>query len=226
MKSLYHKDSRKRHKGPGILKVGGFGLFCLFLLWFNNWKNRITEKEIFSVLFFWLALIVSNVEELRIIIFNLFFRYFKTIVRTTEKLIKKRSATPSLCGSIQKRLLRPFGIFRVSANLEITVKWLLMTSYNQGWNEVAYLVSTVCLFSYPKKQRLTILIKYLFVKQLGEKGTGIKGRTTVQDFVQLRDSCLENGTLFEDPSFPAEDSSIYYSRRSARNFEWLRPTVI
>ncbi|XP_046442046.1 calpain-A-like isoform X6 [Daphnia pulex] len=63
-------------------------------------------------------------------------------------------------------------------------------------------------------------------KVLGEKGTGIKGRTTVQDFVQIRDSCLENGTLFEDPSFPAEDSSIYYSRRSARNFEWLRPTEI
>lgn len=63
-------------------------------------------------------------------------------------------------------------------------------------------------------------------KVLGEKGTGIKGRTNVQDFVQIRDSCLENGTLFEDASFPAEDSSIYYSRRSGRNFEWLRPTEI
>uniref|UniRef100_A0A0N8B608 Calpain-3 n=1 Tax=Daphnia magna TaxID=35525 RepID=A0A0N8B608_9CRUS len=63
-------------------------------------------------------------------------------------------------------------------------------------------------------------------KVLGEKGAGIKGRQNVQDFVQIRDSCLQNGTLFEDASFPADNSSIYYSRRSARDFVWLRPTEI
>lgn len=62
--------------------------------------------------------------------------------------------------------------------------------------------------------------------QLGERGSGIKGRSqTVQDFVQLRDSCLQNGELFEDPLFPADDSSLYYSRRAGRNFQWMRPTV-
>ncbi|XP_032781141.1 calpain-B isoform X2 [Daphnia magna] len=63
-------------------------------------------------------------------------------------------------------------------------------------------------------------------RKLGEKGAGIKGRQNVQDFVQIRDSCLQNGTLFEDASFPADNSSIYYSRRSARDFVWLRPTEI
>ncbi|XP_057376388.1 calpain-B-like isoform X3 [Daphnia carinata] len=63
-------------------------------------------------------------------------------------------------------------------------------------------------------------------KVLGEKGASIKARQNVQDFVQIRDSCLQNGTLFEDASFPADTSSIYYSRRTARDFVWLRPTEI
>lgn len=63
-------------------------------------------------------------------------------------------------------------------------------------------------------------------KVLGEKGSAIKSRQQVQDYTQLRDSCLANGTLFEDACFPADDSSLYYSRRANREFVWLRPSEI
>ena len=46
-----------------------------------------------------------------------------------------------------------------------------------------------------------------------------------QQFTRLRDQCLEEGVLFEDPEFPADDSSLYFSQSAPRNFEWLRPNV-
>ncbi|XP_004536305.1 calpain-B [Ceratitis capitata] len=42
----------------------------------------------------------------------------------------------------------------------------------------------------------------------------------------LRGSCLDNGTLFEDPAFPANNDSLMFSRRPDRYIEWLRPHEI
>ncbi|XP_046626932.1 calpain-A-like isoform X6 [Neodiprion virginianus] len=64
------------------------------------------------------------------------------------------------------------------------------------------------------------------IKVLGERGSGIRAQGTVQDFNQLRQECLSNGTLFEDPEFPAQDDSIYFSRRPDRYIEWKRPMEI
>lgn len=61
--------------------------------------------------------------------------------------------------------------------------------------------------------------------QLGEKGSGLRTRGSVQDFNQLRQECLSGGHLFEDPEFPASDSSLYYSKRPDRYIEWKRPMV-
>ncbi|XP_023725352.1 calpain-A isoform X5 [Cryptotermes secundus] len=61
---------------------------------------------------------------------------------------------------------------------------------------------------------------------LGEKGSGLRARGQVQDFFKIRDQCLEEGTLFEDPEFPAEDSSIYFSKTPPRPIEWKRPMEI
>ncbi|KRX84405.1 Calpain clp-1 [Trichinella sp. T6] len=44
-----------------------------------------------------------------------------------------------------------------------------------------------------------------------------------QDFYALRDECLQNKTLFEDSQFPASMSSLFFSRRSFENVEWMRP---
>ncbi|XP_012522095.2 calpain-B isoform X6 [Monomorium pharaonis] len=61
---------------------------------------------------------------------------------------------------------------------------------------------------------------------LGEKGSGFRSRGEVQDFNRLRRECLETGRLFEDPEFPANDSSLYFSRRPDRYIEWRRPMEI
>uniref|UniRef100_A0A7E4VD57 Calpain catalytic domain-containing protein n=1 Tax=Panagrellus redivivus TaxID=6233 RepID=A0A7E4VD57_PANRE len=43
------------------------------------------------------------------------------------------------------------------------------------------------------------------------------------DFATERDRCIQEKTLFEDPEFPAEDSSLYYSKRPQQEFQWMRP---
>ncbi|XP_043515120.1 calpain-A-like isoform X3 [Frieseomelitta varia] len=64
------------------------------------------------------------------------------------------------------------------------------------------------------------------VFKLGEKGSGFRARAAVQDFSKLKHECLATGTLFEDPEFPADDSSLYFSRRPDRYIEWKRPMEI
>ncbi|KAL6421514.1 hypothetical protein ACFW04_014282 [Cataglyphis niger] len=61
---------------------------------------------------------------------------------------------------------------------------------------------------------------------LGEKGSGFRSRGAIQDFNSLRRECLATGRLFEDPEFPADDSSLYFSRRPDRYIEWKRPMEI
>ncbi|XP_017880513.1 calpain-A isoform X5 [Ceratina calcarata] len=64
------------------------------------------------------------------------------------------------------------------------------------------------------------------IKVLGEKGSGFRPRGAVQDFNTLRRECLSTGSLFEDPEFPADDSSLYFSKRPDRYIEWRRPMEI
>ncbi|PSN50085.1 Calpain-A [Blattella germanica] len=64
------------------------------------------------------------------------------------------------------------------------------------------------------------------VTQLGERGSGLRARGQVQDFYKLREQCLAEGSLFEDPEFPPEDSSIFFSKSPPRPFEWRRPMEI
>ncbi|XP_075871755.1 calpain-9 [Nelusetta ayraudi] len=47
-----------------------------------------------------------------------------------------------------------------------------------------------------------------------------------KSFEQLRSECLQTGVLFEDPDFPAVDSSLYYSQSVPVQIEWKRPTEI
>uniref|UniRef100_A0A8C8YS99 Calpain 9 n=1 Tax=Prolemur simus TaxID=1328070 RepID=A0A8C8YS99_PROSS len=47
-----------------------------------------------------------------------------------------------------------------------------------------------------------------------------------QSFEQLRQECLQRGTLFEDADFPADNSSLFYSERPQVPFVWKRPGEI
>uniref|UniRef100_A0A2I3FWG2 Calpain-9 n=1 Tax=Nomascus leucogenys TaxID=61853 RepID=A0A2I3FWG2_NOMLE len=44
-----------------------------------------------------------------------------------------------------------------------------------------------------------------------------------QSFEQMRQECLQRGTLFEDADFPASNSSLFYSERPQIPFVWKRP---
>ncbi|KAK2162947.1 hypothetical protein LSH36_89g07060 [Paralvinella palmiformis] len=47
----------------------------------------------------------------------------------------------------------------------------------------------------------------------------LKGKT----YAEIKQQCLAEGRLFEDPDFPAQNSSIFYSEMPARSFVWKRP---
>lgn len=53
------------------------------------------------------------------------------------------------------------------------------------------------------------------------EGTQSDGRT----YEELRQDCLQRGVLFEDPDFPATDSSLFYSQTVPVHIEWKRPKV-
>ena len=44
-------------------------------------------------------------------------------------------------------------------------------------------------------------------------------------YEEIRKKCLEKGVLWEDPDFPATQSSVYYHHTSPYTFEWKRPSV-
>ncbi|XP_052269936.1 calpain-A-like isoform X3 [Dreissena polymorpha] len=47
-----------------------------------------------------------------------------------------------------------------------------------------------------------------------------------QSYDEIVKKCQAEGCLFEDPEFPAEDTSIFFSRAPPRPFEWKRPKEI
>lgn len=46
-----------------------------------------------------------------------------------------------------------------------------------------------------------------------------------QDYEKIRRHCLRDGTKFEDPYFPADDRSLFYSQKLPFTPVWKRPGV-
>lgn len=46
-----------------------------------------------------------------------------------------------------------------------------------------------------------------------------------KSFEELRQECLRKGVLFEDPDFPATDSSLFFSQKVPVEIKWKRPKV-
>ncbi|XP_078397896.1 calpain-9 isoform X1 [Cetorhinus maximus] len=62
-------------------------------------------------------------------------------------------------------------------------------------------------------------------KAVKDRGTfGVKARKPT--YQELKKQCLDQGVLYEDPEFPADESSLFYSDKPAVSFEWKRPKEI
>ena len=68
---------------------------------------------------------------------------------------------------------------------------------------------------------------------LGSAADQISGHSKPQDaapykgqsYQQIKQQCLKDGVLFEDPEFKAENKSLFFSREPPRPFTWKRPKV-
>ncbi|KAL2086579.1 hypothetical protein ACEWY4_017638 [Coilia grayii] len=56
-----------------------------------------------------------------------------------------------------------------------------------------------------------------------KKPKAVSTQSDGRSFEEIRQDCLRKGILFEDPDFPAKDSSLFYSQSVPINFEWKRP---
>lgn len=69
--------------------------------------------------------------------------------------------------------------------------------------------------------------------RLRAEGMGSKEQAVLfssQDYEALKQECIESGSLFEDPCFPAEPPSLGFKELAphsskTRGVEWMRPTV-
>ncbi len=69
---------------------------------------------------------------------------------------------------------------------------------------------------------------------LGKATDAISGSTNPREavpyknqvYTDIKNQCLRDGTLFEDPEFPAVESSLFFSgKKPPRPFVWKRPKV-
>uniref|UniRef100_A0A671Q7V1 Calpain-3 n=1 Tax=Sinocyclocheilus anshuiensis TaxID=1608454 RepID=A0A671Q7V1_9TELE len=58
------------------------------------------------------------------------------------------------------------------------------------------------------------------------RNEAVKDARRLKDFQELRDKYVRKKVLFEDPLFPAQDSSLFYSEKFPLKLEWKRPSDI
>ncbi|KAM8846700.1 calpain-3b isoform 2-T2 [Synchiropus picturatus] len=58
------------------------------------------------------------------------------------------------------------------------------------------------------------------------RNEAVKDARRLKTFLELRDKYVKKKVLFEDPLFPANDSSLFYSQKTPMKFEWKRPSEI
>lgn len=57
------------------------------------------------------------------------------------------------------------------------------------------------------------------------RNEAVKDAKRLKTFLELRDKYVQKKVVFEDPLFPANDSSLFYSQKPPMKFEWKRPSV-
>ncbi|XP_078145830.1 calpain-3b isoform X2 [Centroberyx gerrardi] len=58
------------------------------------------------------------------------------------------------------------------------------------------------------------------------RNEAVKDAKRLKTFLELRDKYVRKKVLFEDPLFPANDSSLFYSHKFNMQLEWKRPSEI
>ncbi|KAM8726087.1 calpain-3b isoform 2-T2 [Acanthopagrus schlegelii] len=58
------------------------------------------------------------------------------------------------------------------------------------------------------------------------RNEAVKDAKRLKTFLELRDKYVKKKVVFEDPLFPANDSSLFFSHKSAMKIEWKRPSEI
>ncbi|XP_034017711.1 calpain-3b isoform X2 [Thalassophryne amazonica] len=58
------------------------------------------------------------------------------------------------------------------------------------------------------------------------RNEAVKDAKRLKTFLELKDKYVKKNVVFEDSLFPADDSSLFYSRKLPGNFEWKRPSEI
>ena len=57
------------------------------------------------------------------------------------------------------------------------------------------------------------------------RNEAVKDAKRLKTFLELRDKYVKKSVVFEDPLFPANNSSLFYSRTPSMKIEWKRPSV-
>lgn len=57
------------------------------------------------------------------------------------------------------------------------------------------------------------------------RNEAVKDAKRLKTFLELRDKYVKKKVIFEDPLFPANDSSLFYSQKLPMKIEWKRPSV-
>lgn len=57
------------------------------------------------------------------------------------------------------------------------------------------------------------------------RNEAVKDAKRLKSFLELRDKYVKKKVIFEDPLFPANDSSLFYSHKPPMKIEWKRPSV-
>uniref|UniRef100_A0A8D3B904 Calpain-3 n=1 Tax=Scophthalmus maximus TaxID=52904 RepID=A0A8D3B904_SCOMX len=58
------------------------------------------------------------------------------------------------------------------------------------------------------------------------RNEAVKDAKRLKTFLELRDKYVKKKVVFEDPLFPADDSSLFYSHKPSMKIEWKRPSEI
>ncbi|XP_008300557.1 calpain-3b isoform X1 [Stegastes partitus] len=58
------------------------------------------------------------------------------------------------------------------------------------------------------------------------RNEAVKDAKRLKTFLELRDKYVKKKVVFEDPLFPADDSTLFYSNKPSMKFEWKRPSEI